>query len=160
MPYGGSQARGSNQSCSCRPAPQPQQRWIQAASVIYTTAHCNTQILNPLSKARGRTHIPTFSWILVGFVNCWAVMGTPFFFIININFFCKYNRLNHVNTLHYTACKTAFFQDIPRNICSIMCFLSAFKKLGARTFAQSSSTPIALNIYNCLNGPRNPERDF
>ena len=30
---------GVTWSCSCQPAPQPQQCWIQAASVTYTTAH-------------------------------------------------------------------------------------------------------------------------
>ena len=33
---------GSNQSCSCRPTPEPQQCGIQAASATYTTAHGNT----------------------------------------------------------------------------------------------------------------------
>ena len=41
--YGGSQARGSNQSCCYRPTPQPQQRQIWAASVTYTTAHGNAR---------------------------------------------------------------------------------------------------------------------
>ena len=42
---GGFQARGSNQSCSCRPMPQP--CGIRAVSVTYTTAH---------GKARSLTH--------------------------------------------------------------------------------------------------------
>ena len=33
-----------------------------------------SRILNPLSKARGRT---CTSWFLVGFINHWAMMGTP-----------------------------------------------------------------------------------
>ena len=37
--YGGSQARGSNQSFSCQPTPQPQQRQIPATSVTYTADH-------------------------------------------------------------------------------------------------------------------------
>ena len=43
--YGSSQARGSNQSCTCRPTPQLQQHQIQALSVTYTTAHSNTRPL-------------------------------------------------------------------------------------------------------------------
>ena len=42
---GSSQARGSNRSCNCWPASQPQQHRIQAASVTYTTAHSNTRSL-------------------------------------------------------------------------------------------------------------------
>ena len=39
--------QGSNWSYGCRPTPQPQQHWIQAASAAYTTAH---------GKARPLTH--------------------------------------------------------------------------------------------------------
>ena len=40
------------------------------------------QILNPLNEARDRTCVLTDtskvpSWILVGFLTCWATMGTP-----------------------------------------------------------------------------------
>ena len=53
--------------------PQPQQLRIGAASVTYTTAHSN---------ARSSTHWarpgiePKSSWMLVGFANHWAMMGT------------------------------------------------------------------------------------
>ena len=63
-----------NWSCSCQLTPQLQQRGIWAASVTYTTAH---------STARSLTHWarpgiePVSSWILVGFVNHWAMMETP-----------------------------------------------------------------------------------
>ena len=33
--------QGSNQSCCCRPMPEPQQHQIRVASVTYTTAHGN-----------------------------------------------------------------------------------------------------------------------
>ena len=89
--YGGSR---SNWSCSHWPIPQPQQHQIQAESVLYTTAHCNTGsltpdpnricnlhhsslqhwILNPLSKARNRTYVLTDS---SRFLTCWATTGTP-----------------------------------------------------------------------------------
>ena len=57
---------GSNQSHSCWPTPQPQQRQIRAASATYTT-HSSWQcwILNPL---RPRVK-PTTSCFLVGFVS-------------------------------------------------------------------------------------------
>ena len=67
--YGGSQARGSNRSCSCQPTPEPQQRGIRAASVTHTTTHAN-----PLSKGRGRTrNLMVPSWICY---HC-TTMGTP-----------------------------------------------------------------------------------
>ena len=43
---------GSAQSYSCQPMPEPQQCRIRAESVTYTTAHSNSQILNPLIEAR------------------------------------------------------------------------------------------------------------
>ena len=63
-----------NQSRSCRPPSQPQRRGIRAASVTYTTACGN---------ARPSTHWarpgiePESSWILVGFLTCWATTRTP-----------------------------------------------------------------------------------
>ena len=45
-----------NQSCRCQATSQPQRWRIQASSATYATALCNT-ILNPLNKARDRTHI-------------------------------------------------------------------------------------------------------
>ena len=66
--------QGLNRSCSCRPTPQPQQHGVWAATATYTTAHSNTGCL---------THWvvpgiePASSWILVGFVNHWATVGTP-----------------------------------------------------------------------------------
>ena len=53
--YGGSQARGLNQSYSCRPMPEPQQRQMWASSLTYTGSPQH-QILNPLSEARDQTH--------------------------------------------------------------------------------------------------------
>ena len=43
--YGGSQARGLNQSYICQPRPQPQQCRMQATSATYTTAHGNATSL-------------------------------------------------------------------------------------------------------------------
>ena len=44
--YGSPQSRGGiNWNCSCRPTPQPQQRWIRAASANYPTAHGNARSL-------------------------------------------------------------------------------------------------------------------
>ena len=72
---------GSSWSYSGRPTPQPQRHQIQAPSVTCTTADGNTRSLT--HGARPGIH-PTASWILVRFVNCWAMEGTPqnqFFFI-------------------------------------------------------------------------------
>ena len=61
--YGGSQARGSNRSYSCRPTPQPQQ----------------CRILNPLSKPRDQTHI-LLDTNLVRYP--WATTATPCIFCL------------------------------------------------------------------------------
>ena len=57
---------GSNQSCGCRPTPQPQPRQIRGASVTYTTAHGNagsfTCWVRPGLEAAS-------SWILVRFFS-------------------------------------------------------------------------------------------
>ena len=63
--YGWSQARGSNQSCSCWPTPRPQQRQIWAVSSTYTTAHGNAQSL--IHWARPGME-PWSLWMLVRFV--------------------------------------------------------------------------------------------
>ena len=67
--YEGSQARG----------PEPQQQEIWAASATYTTAHGNAS-----STPWTRPGIePASSWMLVGFTNHWATVGTPMFFFSN-----------------------------------------------------------------------------
>ena len=69
--HGSSQAKGQNYSC--QPRAHPQQCQIRVISVTYTTA---------LGKAGSLTHWvrlgiePASSWILVGFINCWATKGT------------------------------------------------------------------------------------
>ena len=65
---------GSNRSYSCQLTPQPQQCRIQAVSVTYPTAHSNTRYLIHWSKSGIE---PATSWILVRFVNRWAMTGTP-----------------------------------------------------------------------------------
>ena len=69
--YGGSR---SNWSCSHWPIPQPQQHQIQAESVIYTTAHCNTGSLTHWARPGIK---PASSWILGRFIKSWATTGTP-----------------------------------------------------------------------------------
>ena len=63
--YGGSQARGSNRSYSCRWTPEPQQHQIQA-SATYTTAHGNAGSLTCWVRPGIE---PATSWFLVGFVS-------------------------------------------------------------------------------------------
>ena len=68
--YGGSQARSRigavatslGQSHSCE---------------TYITAHSNARSLTHWARPGIE---PVSSWILVGFVNCWAMMGTPPYF--------------------------------------------------------------------------------
>ena len=54
--------------------PQPQQCQIQAVSATYTTAHSNNGSLTHWARPGID---PPSSWIIVGFVNCWALPGTP-----------------------------------------------------------------------------------
>ena len=65
---------GSNWSCSCWPMPQPQQCQIRAAFATYAAAHSNTGFLTPWVRLGIR---PMSSWILVGFLTCWATMEIP-----------------------------------------------------------------------------------
>ena len=65
---------GSKQSCSCWPTPQPQQHRIQATSATYFTAHSHVGCLT--HRARPGME-PASSWRQVGFVTCWATVGTP-----------------------------------------------------------------------------------
>ena len=62
------------------PMPQPQCCGIPATSATYTTAHsCGWSLTHWV-----RPEIePSSSWILVGFVNHWALKGTPLLFISN-----------------------------------------------------------------------------
>ena len=48
--------------------------WIWASSVTYTTAHGNTRSLTHWERPGIK---PRSSWILVRFVNPWAMEGTP-----------------------------------------------------------------------------------
>ena len=93
-----------SQSCSCWPTPQSQKRGIRAASVTYTTAHGNagssTYWAVPGIK-------PESSWMLVGFINHWAMTGTPQVFDVYLN---------------------TFFISLSSSFCS--CFLYNFKYVG------------------------------
>ena len=66
--------RGSNWSCSCWPMPEPQQRGIRAASATYTPAHSNTGSLTHWARPGIESATSRF---LVGFVDHWAMTGTP-----------------------------------------------------------------------------------
>ena len=66
----------SNQSCSWRSTPQPQQFQIWAASVTYTIAYGNARFLTHLSTARNQTCV-LMDAAQINF--CWAMMGTPDF---------------------------------------------------------------------------------
>ena len=55
---------GSNQSCSSRPIPQPQQHWIRSLSATYTTACSDAGSLTHWARPGIK---PTSSWTL-----CWV----------------------------------------------------------------------------------------
>ena len=81
--YGGSQAKGSNWSCSCWSTPQPQQCGIWVASATYTTAHSNAGSLTHWLRPGIE---PVSSWILVTFVSAeprWELLFC---------FYCCYSR--------------------------------------------------------------------
>ena len=61
--------------------PQPQQCEIWAVSAPYTTAHGNAGSLTHWARPGIK---PVSSWVLVGFVTCWATTGTPRDFIFLI----------------------------------------------------------------------------
>ena len=65
-----------NLSCSRwpMPEPQPQQHRIEAMSATYTTAHSNARSLTHWARPGIE---PATWWFLVGFVNHWAMTGTP-----------------------------------------------------------------------------------
>ena len=75
--HGGSQARVpiAAVACSCghQSTPEPQQCWVQAMSLTYTTVHGNAGSLTHWTRPGIE---PTSSWMLAGFINCWAVIGT------------------------------------------------------------------------------------
>ena len=64
---------GCKQSRSCQPTTQPQQHMVQAASVTYIIAHSNA---GPLTHWASPGIKPMSSWILIGFINHWAMVGT------------------------------------------------------------------------------------
>ena len=87
--YGGSQARGWIRAVACRPTPQLQQHGMQALSATYTTAHGNAG--SPTHWSRPGIESAS-SWMLVRFVNHWAMTGTPqLFFKFNFNFIREYS---------------------------------------------------------------------
>ena len=77
-----------------QPTPQTQQCGIWALSATYTSAHGN---------ARSLTHWvrigiePTSWWILVGFVNCWAMKGTLMYHILDSTCKCPSLLVDQLN---------------------------------------------------------------
>ena len=83
--YGSSQARGLNQSYSCWPTPQPQQRQIRATSETFTTAQGNIGSLTHWARP-GIKYMS--SWILVGFVSTAPQQIPPQFRITRSTWSC------------------------------------------------------------------------
>ena len=91
--HGSSQARQSNESCSCRPTPQPQQCRIQAVTATHTTAHGNTRSLTHWARPGIE---PITSWFRVGFVSAvpwWELQ-------VSIKFYWNTFVLIYLHTAH------------------------------------------------------------
>ena len=71
---------GSNQSHSCQPIPRPRPYGIRATSSTYATAQGRVGSLTHWARPGFK---PASSWILVGFFNRWAIMGTPTILLLN-----------------------------------------------------------------------------
>ena len=73
---------GVKWSCSCRPTPQPQQYWIRAESMTYTSAHSNagplTHWMRPGIKLKS-------SWILVEVFAADPRHQLPYLWCLNPN---------------------------------------------------------------------------
>ena len=87
LAYGGSQARCQIGAVAAGPMPQPQQCLIWAMSVTYTIAHSNTGSL--IHWARPGIELAS-SWMLVRFVNHWAITGTLILLLILFIFILFY----------------------------------------------------------------------
>ena len=74
MAYGSSQSQGSNQSCSCRRTPQPQQSEIWATSVTHAAACGNTGSLTHWARPGIK---PASSQRRCRVMTQWATIGTP-----------------------------------------------------------------------------------
>ena len=85
LAYGSSLARGSNQSYSCQAIPEAQQCQIRAASATYTAAHGNA---GSLTHCAGSGIETASSWMLVRFINHWAMEGTPRICVLNHILYC------------------------------------------------------------------------
>ena len=72
--YGSSQARSWIGAVAAGLGPQKQQCRIQATSLTYSAAPSNARSLAHWVRPGIK---PTSSWILVGFVTCWAATETP-----------------------------------------------------------------------------------
>ena len=71
--------QGLDWSYSCQPTPRPQQCWIQAASMTYTTAHGNARSLTHWMRQGIE---PASSWIPVRFLTWWATTETQEIFLL------------------------------------------------------------------------------
>ena len=79
--YGSFQARGQLGAVAAGLYHSHSKHGIQATSATHTIAQRNSGSLTHLARPGTK---PASSWILVGFINHWATMGTPIFFFFNI----------------------------------------------------------------------------
>ena len=101
--YRDSQARGRIRGIATGLHHSSQQRHIGAPSGTYTTVHSNIGSLTHWV----RTGIKP-SWILVGFVYCWAMKRTPFYFN---PFYMYYFCLSWVSVHHWKQLEKHPFRE-------------------------------------------------
>ena len=102
--YGGSRARDWIRAVAASLHHSHSNKGSKPWSAIYTRARGN---------ARSLTHwarpgiIPKFSWILVGFVNHWATMGTPVaaIFLLEYNVEMQRNQVFKLLWVVFRGCK-------------------------------------------------------
>ena len=122
---------GVDQSCSCRPTPEPQQCQIQAVSATYTTAQGNTGSLT--HGARPGIE-PTSAWLLVRFVSAVPQWELQALATLWNGYWCALGRVPSLTN----TCKPSTSLPLPSNS-----ELHAAKVLGASNAFQRRPGPCA-----------------
>ena len=108
---------GVKSELQLKATPQPQQPWIQATSVTYTTAQGNAGSLTHWARPGIE---PTTSWFLVIFGNHWAMRGTPYLFLFFFHFIFLGPYPQGVKLeLQLSAYATATAMQDPSHVCDL-----------------------------------------
>ena len=111
--YGISWAKGSNQSCSCRPMPQPQQCWIWAACVIFAAPYNNARCLTHWVRPRIE---PASLQRLCQVLNLLSHNGNSIFtfmmgFLHTVKFWISLKSVLSIFPLAFTFSKSSFIRN-------------------------------------------------